>query len=66
MKEILRGDRISPKAPTKDSGPREQREGPQEAAAAAAAARPHQQKGQRDPAGDPIPIIPERLVLEPG
>lgn len=65
MKEIPRGDRISPKAPTEDSGPSKQREGPQEAAAATAA-RPHQQKGQRDPAGDPIPIIPEQLVLEPG
>lgn len=63
MKEIPRGDRISPKAPTEDSGPSKQREEPQEAAAAA---RPHQQKGQRDPAGDLIPIIPERLVLEPG
>lgn len=64
VKEIPRGDRISlsPKAPTEDSGPSEQREGPKEAAAA----RPHQQKGQGDPAGDPIPIIPEQLFQNQG
>jgi hypothetical protein len=55
-------DRISPKAPPEDSEPSEQGKGAQGDSSNQATPT----KGQRDPAGDPMPITPEQLVPEQG